>query len=291
MLTPHGSATTAWLGQLKNILMFGELAHPTVFNHEYDRSMACDTLELLGSRVVVSMHRPVIICPERGLSYKFMAAEALWITSGDDTVEGIVPYNRKMLAYSDDGKYLYGAYGPRFVNQLPYAVETLKHDLYSRRVVINIWRESPRPTKDTPCTLSMQFIVRHQPEIETPYMDTIVTMRSSDIWLGLPYDIFSFTMMTFMLLCELNDDLASQGTTVLPGNLVIQMGSSHLYVGGGEGLQDNSSGAVKVLHGRGLDDGPMLPSRLLGKLMAWTEAREMLVNCRDHHRVGTLMFD
>ncbi len=292
--TPRGTATTVWRQQLLNIITNGHRAHPVVFNHEFNKTMPCDTLEVLGSSVVVAMHHPVVISPVRALSYRFMAAEAMWITDGDGSLEGIEMYNQRMRAYSDDGSTLFGAYGPKYDQQFDYVVDTLANDLSTRRAILSIWRENPPQTKDTPCTLNMQFIIRRDEQTNQLYLMCLVNMRSSDVWLGLPYDIFSFTMMAVKICHAVNMKLISgdPGTPdlILPGMLKINMGSSHLYIGGGEGLQDNSDDVIKVLNDPGLESGPCLPYEEVVKTSGWDNIYRLLELCRDERRPGKRIF-
>ena len=55
-----------------------------------------------------------------------------------------------------------------------------------------------------------------------------VFMRSSDAWLGIPYDVFNFSMLAHLVCCELNVD-GSQRHHFEPGTLYLTAASSHLY--------------------------------------------------------------
>ena len=177
------------------------------------------TRELLGRKIQVHMKWPIITVVERKLSYKFMAAEALWILSGDNKVETIAKYNKNIAKYSDDGLTYFGAYGPKFVDQIAYVARALLKDHDTRQAVMNIWREKPYYTKDVPCTLSVQWMLRHGK------LHCFVSMRSSDIWLGLPYNIFNFSMMSHYLMLYLE----TLGLTVSIGDLHLTAASMHLY--------------------------------------------------------------
>jgi thymidylate synthase len=50
-------------------------------------------------------------------------------------------------------------------------------------------------------------------------------MRSSDLWLGWPYDIFNFTILTTLIGLELK----ARGLTLELGDISLQAGSQHLY--------------------------------------------------------------
>lgn len=166
------------------------------------------------------MHYPVLNSKVRALGYRFMFAEAAWMMSGMNTVKHIAPYSNRISDFSDDGVFYKGAYGPKIVDQLPYVVESLADDHDTRQAVINIWRENPRRSKDVPCTLSLQFLRRgHR-------LHTVASMRSSDAWLGLPYDCFNFTMIT----CGVIALLRQKTLDILDlGYLTVNAGSGHLY--------------------------------------------------------------
>lgn len=212
MLGNHASAI--WLGQLKKILYTGRPVNP--------RGMK--TLELLHSTVRMSMSHPVVLTPERKLSYKFLAGEALWILEGDDRVETIARYNANIAQFSDDGVKFFGAYGPKIASQFAYVTGKLLEDRDSRQAVLTIWRENPPQTKDFPCTVAMAFSIRDD------YLHSHVFMRSSDAWLGLPYDVFNFTMVAAKVACHYNvlRDIRKHAPIRL-GWLHLTMASSHLY--------------------------------------------------------------
>ena len=177
------------------------------------------TIEMPHHTVVVDMRRPVLDLPERKLSYRFMAAEAYWILSGDNTVQGIAPWNKHIAAYSDDGETFAGAYGPQIVKQLPYVIRTLVTDQSTRQAGLTIWQPNPKPSKDIPCTVAIFFQLRDDK------LNLHVYMRSSDVWLGLPYDIFNFSMLAHMVCGAMrHHDL-----TPSPGTLYLTAASMHLY--------------------------------------------------------------
>lgn len=150
----------------------------------------------------------------RHLSYPFMAAEFCWMLLGRRDVASISRYCAKIKDFSDDGVIFFGAYGPPFQRQLPFVLSTLRRDPSSRQAVIVIWRESPPSTRDVPCTVSCQFLVRDGE------LHGIFAMRSSDAWLGLPYDLFNFSRLTAVVAGQLACPV---------GSLTVTVGSAHLY--------------------------------------------------------------
>jgi len=146
------------------------------------------TREILNVAVTFeNIYKPLVTNPFRKLNYAFAFAEVGWVASGRSDLAYLIPFNRRMAEFSDDGETLSGAYGPRIKDQLEYVYDTLRKDPDSRQAVITIWKPSPQPSKDIPCTVMLHFIIRGGKLHLTTYM------RSNDIWLGFPYDIFTFT--------------------------------------------------------------------------------------------------
>jgi len=175
------------------------------------------THEIINGTFSCIMQQPVITIRSRALNYRFMAAEAAWILSGSNHLDDIVWAMKRYKDYSDDGVFLRGAYGPKVIDQLPYVVAALRRDIRSRQAVLSIWRERPDPTsKDIPCTLTMQFLVRGG------IMHTVVNMRSWDVYWGLPYDIFTFSAISAVVASLVPEVVAL-------GNLHVNAGSLHLY--------------------------------------------------------------
>lgn len=203
------NATEVWLDVLSHIIHEGSQIDPR----------GKPTLELPCYISCVDMNYPVVDIPERKLGYKFMAAEAAWILSGDNRVETIKPYANAISNFSDDGVRFHGAYGPKLIDQISYVIQCLKNDNNSRQAVINIWRENPMNSKDIPCTISVQWFIRDGK------LHCVDTMRSSDIWLGWPYDVFNFSIISQYIAHM----LALNYTNVEIGNLYLVAGSQHLY--------------------------------------------------------------
>lgn len=200
-------ATEAWRRTLASCIDSGTPIRPR--GHE--------TLEVLNHTSVIDMSQPTVGSIKRRLSYTHMANEALWILTGDSRLSTIRRTAPSYEKFSDDGVTLQGAYGPMVVSQMRFLVETLMEDVESRQAVMSLWRPNPRKSRDIPCTVSMQFLIRDCK------LHCITNMRSSDAWLGFPYDVFCFTMISQMLLLVMGSNIISLG------NLYLNVGSQHLY--------------------------------------------------------------
>lgn len=169
--------------------------------------------------VMIKIQNPrarVLMNAVRKAKRHFMAGECIWILTGSNDLEQIAYYNPKMRQYSDDGKTLAGAYGPRLIEQFSNVMLTLEDDAFSRQAVINFWQPKllRSGTKDTPCTISWQLRLNHGK------MDMIAYMRSNDLWLGFPYDVFTFSVF---------QEIMSRAVGVSLGDYYHVVGDLHLY--------------------------------------------------------------
>lgn len=155
----------------------------------------------------------------RKLPMRYAVGELLWYLSGNNKLDAIKRYSKAWESLSDDGETINSAYGYRIFEQFgfdqwEYVKGLLKKDPNTRQAVIHIKDASNKPTKDTPCTVSLQFLLRDGKLNLTTYM------RSNDIWLGFPYDVFSFTCMQIIMAFELGVEI---------GEYTHIAGSLHLY--------------------------------------------------------------
>ncbi len=148
--------------------------------------------------------------------------EFLWYMAGTNDLHFINYYIPGYEKFSDDGKTLYGAYGPRLLNmhakhnQIDNVINLLKRKQSSRQAVIQLFDSSDiiGDHSDIPCTCFLQFMVRKS------RLHMFTSMRSNDAFIGLPHDIFAFTMLQELIARTLGVELGSYKHAV---------GSLHLY--------------------------------------------------------------
>lgn len=147
--------------------------------------------------------------------------ELLWYLSGSDEAAFVGAY---IPFYVSKGKpaIVNGAYGPRIrsrhgFDQLQAAIDMMRRKDGSRRIVIQLYEAEDLLADDNvdiPCTTTMQFHRRGN------VLHMSVTMRSNDAYLGLPHDVFCFTMLQELVATELDLEL---------GEYIHMVGSMHLY--------------------------------------------------------------
>ncbi len=147
--------------------------------------------------------------------------ELLWYLAGSRDLSFISYYVSAYKKESEDGKTIRGAYGPRLLsaaghNQIRNVIELLRLKPNSRRAVIQLFDASDlaKPYKEIPCTCSLQFQLRGR------RLHMMTHMRSNDALLGLPHDVFAFTML---------QELVARSLDAEPGVYDHAVGNLHLY--------------------------------------------------------------
>ncbi|WBB47318.1 thymidylate synthase [Verrucosispora sp. WMMA2044] len=220
-----GSASELFTAACQAVLLNGRVVCP--------RDLT--TTEVIGAHLCLTnpRRRLVDVPPVRVINPAFAVAEALWILSGSDA-PWIFDYNDRLRIYADDG-VLRGAYGPRLrrwdgqIDQLDAVRQQLLRDRDSRRGVIQLYDPSRdhRGYRDVPCTLGYRFFIRDGRLI----MHT--SMRSQDLWLGFPYDIFTTTLIH----------------ELMAGWLGVELGEYHHHVDSLHLYADNAEAAAASLQG------------------------------------------
>ena len=123
--------------------------------------------------------------------------ELAWYLSGSNCADFISYYIPMYKNFAEKDNTIYGAYGPRLKkkdglhDQIENIISLLTIKPTSRQAVIQLFdaRDISDSFKDIPCTISLQFLLRGG------NLNLYTNMRSNDAYMGLPHDIFAFTMI------------------------------------------------------------------------------------------------
>jgi len=104
----------------------------------------------------------------------------------------------------------------RHIDQIAEVLETLKNNPDSRRIIVSAWNVSDIPNmKLPPCHAFFQFYVADGK------LSCQLYQRSADIFLGVPFNIASYALLTLMM---------AQVTGLQPGDFVHTLGDAHIYL-------------------------------------------------------------
>ncbi len=183
------------------------------------------TAELIAaSFTILDPRRRYISNPERRWSLAYALAEYSWHARGSNSLEEIAWYAPAWRHFTPGDTVIGSAYGSSIfkahgdlLSQWDTVINLLRHDPSSRRAVLYLGGYDPSVSddkRDIACSLSLQLILR------AGKLEAICYMRSNDAMIGLPYDVFLFTMIQEMAALTLGCELGSYHHFV---------GSLHLY--------------------------------------------------------------
>lgn len=185
------------------------------------------------------------------LHLKSIVNELIWFLNGDTNTRwlkenGVSIWDEWATREGDLGP-IYGAQWTNWptrdggsINQIDYVVDCLRSNPDSRRILFHGWNVEYLPSEDVspqenvaagrmalpPCHLLYQFYVAGG------RLSSQLYIRSSDSFLGLPYNTASLAVLTMML---------AQQCDLEPGEIVITTGDSHLYSNHMEQVQEQLS--------------------------------------------------
>ena len=108
-------------------------------------------------------------------------------------------------------------YEGKGVDQLKYIINEIKENPTSRRIIINSWNPKDLDKMALPpCHIMVQFNI----DIEEKYIDAKLTQRSGDMFLGVPFNIASYSMLLHII---------GNITGYKPRYLIHDIGDAHIY--------------------------------------------------------------
>lgn len=132
-------------------------------------------------------------------------------------------------AFSDTSKIDVNKIGG--FDQINYVLEELKNNPFSRRIMVSAWNPSQMDQMALPpCHYSFQFYVEE--ENNERYLSCHFIMRSNDVFLGLPFNILSYAVLTYIIALKVD---------MKPKKLVYSVSDTHIYKTHIQQIQDQSS--------------------------------------------------
>jgi thymidylate synthase len=160
--------------------------------------------------------------------------ELLWFLQGDTNIKYLKENGVSIWdEWADENGNLGPVYGHQWrswprsdggtIDQISEAVKTLKTNPDSRRIIVSAWNVADLDKMAlAPCHAFFQFYVAPSPGAgQAPRLSCQLYQRSADIFLGVPFNIASYALLTLMM---------AQVTGLQPGDFVHTLGDAHLYL-------------------------------------------------------------
>jgi thymidylate synthase len=185
------------------------------------------TLSIFGHQMRFDLSRGFPLLTTKKLHFKSIAYELLWFLRGDTNIRFLQEHG---VSIWDEWADAHGELGPiygfqwrswpcpdgRHVDQLQQVVDELLVNPDSRRLIVSAWNVSDLPRMALPpCHILFQFYVDHG------RLSCQFYQRSADIFLGVPFNIASYALLTH---------LVAETTGLEPGELIHTLGDAHLYL-------------------------------------------------------------
>ena len=185
------------------------------------------TLSVFGHQMRFNLEEGFPLLTTKKLHFKSIIYELLWFLRGDTNVRylqehGVSIWNEWADANGDLG-HIYGYqwrswpdYDGGAIDQISEAVETIKLNPNSRRIIVSAWNVADLKNMALPpCHAFFQFYVANG------RLSLQLYQRSADIFLGVPFNIASYALLLQMM---------AQVTGLKAGDFVHTLGDAHIYL-------------------------------------------------------------
>ena len=185
------------------------------------------TLSIFGHQLRCDLSEGFPVLTTKKLHLRSIIHELLWFLNGDTKI-GYLNENRVRIwdEWADESGDLGPVYGAQWrawatargetVDQMGEAVQQLRSDPDSRRIIVSAWNVGELPDMALPpCHLMFQFYVA------AGRLSCQLYQRSCDVFLGVPFNIASYALLTCMV---------AQQTELEPGEFIWTGGDCHLYL-------------------------------------------------------------
>ncbi len=184
------------------------------------------TLSVFGRQLRFDLGRGFPLLTTKKLHWPSIVHELLWFLSGSTNLRYLHEHRVTIWdEWADENGELGPVYGKqwraweapdgRTIDQLSRVVETVRRDPDSRRLLVSAWNVADVERMALPpCHYAFQFYVAGG------RLSCLFNMRSVDVFLGLPFNIASYALLTHMV---------AQQCDLEPGELIWSGGDVHLY--------------------------------------------------------------
>ncbi|MFD0976522.1 thymidylate synthase [Salinimicrobium gaetbulicola] len=212
------------------------IKHVLEHGHEKGDRTGTGTKSVFGYQMRFDLSEGFPMVTTKKLHLKSIIYELLWFLNGDTNVKYLQDHGVRIWnEWADENGDLGPVYGHQWrnwnsedIDQIKEIVETLKNNPNSRRMLVTAWNPSVLPDTSNsfsenvangkaalpPCHAFFQFYVADGK------LSCQLYQRSADIFLGVPFNIASYALLTMMM---------AQVCGYEPGDFIHTFGDAHIY--------------------------------------------------------------
>lgn len=195
-------------------------------NRRGDRT-GTGTISIFGHQMSFDLEEGFPLLTTKKLHTKSIIYELLWFLRGDTNVHYLQEHGVRIWnEWADENGDLGPVYGHQWrswpahdggtIDQIKNVVEMIKHSPESRRLIVSAWNVADiDQMKLPPCHTMFQFYVAEGK------LSCQLYQRSGDVFLGVPFNIASYALLTMMM---------AQVCGLKPGKFVHTLGDAHIYL-------------------------------------------------------------
>ena len=184
------------------------------------------TLSVFGHQLRFDLNAGFPLLTTKKLHVKSIVYELLWFLRGDTNVKYLNEHGVKIWdEWADEGGELGPVYGQQWrswpapdgaaIDQIANVVSAIRRNPDSRRLIVSAWNPAEVDKMALPpCHCLFQFYVAKGK------LSCQLYQRSADVFLGVPFNIASYALLTMMV---------AQVTDLKPGEFIHTFGDAHLY--------------------------------------------------------------
>lgn len=186
------------------------------------------TISVFGYQMRFDLNEGFPCLTTKKLHLRSIIHELLWFLSGDTNIKylndnGVTIWDEWADPQTGDLGHVYGyqwrswpAPDGRHIDQIAQLVEALKNNPDSRRHIVSAWNVADIPNMALPpCHALFQFYVADG------RLSCQLYQRSADLFLGVPFNIASYALLTMMM---------AQTVGLEPGEFIHTLGDTHIYL-------------------------------------------------------------
>ncbi len=185
------------------------------------------TLSVFGHQMRFDLDAGFPLLTTKKVHLKSIAYELLWFLRGDTNIQYLKQHGVSIWdEWADERGELGPVYGQqwrswpaadgRTIDQIGHVVESIRKNPDSRRLIVTAWNPAEvEKMALPPCHCLFQFYVAGG------RLSCQLYQRSADVFLGVPFNIASYALLTLMV---------AQATDLRPGEFIHTLGDAHLYL-------------------------------------------------------------